>query len=87
MSGAGYGLRMRRGLHRCALEGGAGVHQKGRRPRKAPQQQLGRRLEEVAKAVGGSYCPQNDTEAERDWRHLEAGAEGSSVKRERAKGP
>ena len=28
----------------------------GKRPQRRPQQPLGRRLEEVAKAVGGGYC-------------------------------
>ena len=31
------------------------MHQKGR-PHRRPQQRLDRRLEEVAKAVGGGYC-------------------------------
>ena len=34
----------------------AGVHQKGRDLRGGAQQRLGRRLEEVAEAVGGGYC-------------------------------
>ena len=35
---------------------GAGVHWKGRGLRGGPQRRLGRRLEGVAKAVGGGYC-------------------------------
>ena len=36
--------------------GGQGMHQKGRDHRGGPQRRLNRRLEEVAKAVGGGYC-------------------------------
>ena len=32
------------------------MHWKGRDPQRRPQRQLGRRLEEVAEAVGGGYC-------------------------------
>ena len=33
-----------------------GMHQKGKGPQRKPQRRLGRRLEEVAEAVGGGYC-------------------------------
>ena len=36
--------------------GGGGLHWKGQGPRRRPQRRLGRRLEAVAKAVGGVYC-------------------------------
>ena len=32
------------------------MHSKGGRPQRRPQRRLGRRLEGVAKAVGGGYC-------------------------------
>ena len=32
------------------------MHWKGRGPQRRPQKRSGRRLEEVAKAVGGGYC-------------------------------
>ena len=43
-----FGRRLGRGVGRDALEG------KG--PQRRPQKPLDRRLEEVAKAVGGGYC-------------------------------
>ena len=53
--GSGIPRRMRRTLQ--GHEPSAGVHQKGRDLRgRRPQERLGRRLEEVAKAVGGGYC-------------------------------
>ena len=36
--------------------GGGGDALEGKRPQRWPQRRLGRRLEEVAKAVGGGYC-------------------------------
>ena len=40
-------------LHECLL-GRDALEENG--PRRRPQRRLGRRLEEVAKAVGGGYC-------------------------------
>ena len=42
----------------CAWGGGGGGRNalEGKRPQRRPQKQLGRRLEEVAEAVGGDYC-------------------------------
>ena len=45
------GSRRRRASNRDALEGNA--------PQRRPQKRLDRRLEEVAKAVGGGYCRLN----------------------------
>ena len=36
--------------------GGGGMHLTGKGPQRRPQRRLGRRLEEVAEAVGGGYC-------------------------------
>ena len=36
--------------------GGGGDASEGKGPQRRPQQRLGRRLEEVAEAVGGGYC-------------------------------
>ena len=36
--------------------GGGGGALEGKGPQRRPQKRLGRRLEEVAKAVGGGYC-------------------------------
>ena len=44
-------------MSRCDRGGGGGRDAvEGQRPQRRPQQRLGRRLEEVAKAVGGGYC-------------------------------
>ena len=40
----------------AAVEGGGGDASEGKGPQRRPQRRLGRRLEEVAKAVGGGYC-------------------------------
>ena len=45
----GEGLNPRGPRHGCIRKGGGGA-------RRRPQQRLDRRLEEVAKAVGGGYC-------------------------------
>ena len=39
-----------------AAGGGGRGALEGKGPQRRPQQRLGRRLEEVAKAVGGGYC-------------------------------
>ena len=45
-------------MHECACVGGGGGRGALERkaPQRRPQKRLGRRLEEVAKAVGGGYC-------------------------------
>ena len=40
----------------CSSRGLAGDALEGEGPQRGPQRRLGRRLEEVAKAVGGGYC-------------------------------
>ena len=46
------------GGHTCVGGGGGGGRDEleGKGPQRRPQRRLGRRLEEVAKAVGGGYC-------------------------------
>ena len=51
--------RQRLGLGTRRRRGGGGVGRgalEGNRPQRRPQERLGRRLEGVAKAVGGGYC-------------------------------
>ena len=40
----------------CLKRGGGGAALEAKGPQRWPQRRLGRRLEEVAKAVGGGYC-------------------------------